>query len=110
MVEGIRLLQEDLGSPTISQPTSLNRTPTLMADNQGGIAWCKSAAITKKLRHLNIREIAVRDAVASGPIRLGHVSGPLNLADAFTKEMKDDKHFLQLRAPLMSPRILPTGS
>ena len=48
---------------------------------------------TKGLRYIQIRENAVREAIQSGFITLQHVAGKLNVADLFTKEMKDVEHF-----------------
>jgi hypothetical protein len=79
--------------------------PLLYNDNKGAVCWSLTEAITKKLRHLNIREVAVRDAAKNGDIVIGHIPGVLNFADIFTKEMKDTHHFLELRAALMQPRI-----
>ncbi|MGL4351401.1 MAG: Ty1/Copia family ribonuclease HI, partial [Plesiomonas shigelloides] len=101
MVQGLRHLFGDIGATHLSEAT-----PMLFSDNQGGILWAKSEAITKKMRHINIREVAVRDAVKFNEITIGHIPGPLNPADAFTKEMRNDAHFRDLRACLMSPRQL----
>ena len=101
MVEAIRHLFEDIAADHISDPT-----PMLLADNAGGIAWANSEAITKKMRHVNIREVAVRNAIKHGELTLSHIPGELNPADLFTKEMKDKRHFLLLRAGLMSSRVL----
>ena len=84
----------------IAQATNL-----LFNDNQGSIAWASSEAITKRLRHLNIREVAVRDAQRLGEVSVGHIPGTLNVADIFTKEMKDTAHFVALRASIMSRRL-----
>ena len=102
MVLALRHLFADLpGASHISEAT-----PMLYSDNQGGIFWAQSEAITKKMRHINIREVAVRDAVKFKEITIGHIPGPLNPADAFTKEMRNDAHFRDLRACLMSQRQL----
>ena len=100
MVLALRHLFTDLGATHIS-----DATPMLYSDNQGGIYWAQSEAITKKMRHVNIREVAVRDAIKHGDIVIGHIPGPLNPADAFTKEIRDGAHFKDLRACLMSPRL-----
>lgn len=91
----------ELGIPDSECPV-----PLLCNDNEGGVCWSLSEAITKKLRHLNIREVAIRDAVCKGDVILGHIPGALNFADTFAKETKDDEHFLDLRGASMSPRVL----
>jgi hypothetical protein len=101
MVLALRHLFEDLGADHLSAPT-----PVLFGDNAGSIAWAKSEAITKKMRHVNIREVAVRDSVQDNEITLGHIPGELNASDLFTKEMKHVKHFFDLRDATMSRRDL----
>ena len=61
MILALRHLFEDLEVPHLAKPT-----PILYSDNQGGIAWAQSEAITKKLRHVNLREVAVRDSLRLG--------------------------------------------
>jgi len=100
ILEFIQHLFRELEVPDGQYPA-----PLLYNDNKGGVCWALSEAITKKLRHLNIREVAVRDAVRNKDIVLAHIPGVLNLADIFTKEMKDVQHFLQLRAAILSPRV-----
>jgi hypothetical protein len=104
MVLAVRHLFEDLKATHLSGPT-----PMMFADNAGGIAWAHSEAITKKMRHVNIREVAVRDSIRLGEIKLSHIPGDLNPSDLFTKEMKDKNHFFDLRACHMSPCILGLG-
>ena len=104
MVLPLRHLFADLHATHLSAAT-----PMHFADNAGGIAWASSEAITKKLRHVNIREVAVRDSIRQSEITLHHIPGDLNPSDLFTKEMKSLEHFVQLRACLMSPRSLESG-
>ena len=101
MILALRHLFEDFGATHLSAPT-----PILYSDNQGGIAWAQSEAITKKLRHVNLREVAVRDSIRANEIVLGHIPGKINPSDLFTKEMKDWPHFCLLRSALMSRRDL----
>lgn len=118
ILEGNRNFLGDLQSTVIDQPLPLQSTacdssateeaPVLFADNQGGIDWSHSGAITKRLRHWNIKEVAIRDAIVAGEVTLAKIPGPINPADLFTKEMKDKQHFLQLRSCLMSPRGNPS--
>lgn len=106
MDEGCKILEftqhlfRELGIPDSKYPA-----PSLHNDNKGGVCWSPSEAITKKLRHLNIREVAMRDTVKHGDVVLGHIPGVPNFADVFTKEMKDEAHFCDLRGALMSPRV-----
>jgi hypothetical protein len=97
----LRHLFDDLGARHLAEPT-----PMLLADNAGGIAWAKSEAITKKMRHVNIREIAVRDSIRLKEISIHHIPGDINNADLFTKEMKHVAHFLAFHDSIMSQRVL----
>ena len=101
MLEGNRNFCEDIGSKVVETPF------LLMADNQSGIDWAHSSAITKRLRYWNIKEVAIRDAIAAGEVRLEKIPGPINGADIFTKEMKDKHHYIDLRKSVMSPRGKP---
>jgi hypothetical protein len=65
-------------------------------DNQGCIDWSKSTSI-KNLRHLNILNISVREAVLHKEIDLKHHPGIHNAADMFMKEHKDKLHVTALR-------------
>ena len=82
MVLALRHLFHDLGITHLSRPT-----PLLFSDNQGGLAWAHSEAMTKKLRHVNLREVAIQDSLRNSDISIGHIPGNLNPADLFTKEM-----------------------
>jgi hypothetical protein len=57
-------------------------------DNSAFVNWSKSCT-TKGLRHVQMRENRIRENIASNFIQFYHVDGKLNLADIFTKEMKD---------------------
>ena len=65
-------------------------------DNMACVCWSK-ATTTKGLRHITIRENAIRESVDSKFITVMHVAGVKNVADIFTKEMKDIALFIALR-------------
>ena len=65
-------------------------------NNNACVCWSKSTT-TKRLRHITIRENAVQESVDEKIIQVLHVSGETNLADMFTKEMKDTSQFISLR-------------
>jgi len=46
----------------------------------------------------------VRENVENQFVSIQHIGGKLNLADLFTKEMKDTTHFVELRDLMMRPR------
>ena len=70
-------------------------------DNNACVCWSKSTT-TKGLRHMTIRENATRESVQDQTITVNHIAGNLNLADLFTKEIKDVKHFLTIRDMITS--------
>ena len=47
-------------------------------------------------QHVQIRQNAVQEAVQSKLVNINHIAGAVNLADLFTKEQKDAKHFILL--------------
>ena len=65
-------------------------------NNMACVCWSK-ATTTKGLRHITIRENAIRESVDSKFIAVAHVAGKKNIADIFTKEMKDTALFIVLR-------------
>ena len=79
---------------------------TIYNDNAACICWSKSIT-TKGLRHIQIRENAVRESFQSDLINITHIAGIKNLSDLFTKEDKDTAHFTTIRDLIMEcPYIL----
>ena len=74
---------------------------TIYNDNAACVTWSHSLT-TKGLRHLQIRENAVREAVQNGTIQVQHIAGANNASDLFTKEDKDAIHFVAIRDVLLS--------
>jgi hypothetical protein len=70
-------------------------------DNQGSVDWSVSGAITKRLRHMNMKEVAIRDAIAHGEVAIHHLPGKFNPSDILTKEDRDQQHFVALREVLV---------
>ncbi len=73
-------------------------------DNKACIDWSKSST-SKGLRHIQMRENLVRENIVNHFVSIHHIDGKLNLADIFTKEMKDTNHFVELRNLFMCPRF-----
>jgi hypothetical protein len=72
-------------------------TPTNVFNyNHGAVDWSNSCS-TKGMRHVNIRENAVREARLLNEVSVLHIPGPCNPADLFTKEFKSDSTFRSLR-------------
>ena len=72
-------------------------------DNEACVCWSHNMT-TKGLRHIQIRENAVRESIQSDLIDVLHIAGKINLADLFTKEDKDAAHFIAIRDTIMTPR------
>jgi hypothetical protein len=51
-----------------------------------------------------MKENRVRENIEKHFITVKHIEGKLNLADIFTKEIKDTNHFVTLRDRFMSAR------
>ncbi len=93
-------LLEFLGVKDNFMPT----TNVIYNDNNACVNWSKKCT-TKGLRHIQMRENRVRENVATKFVTIQHVCGKTNLADLFTKEMRDTGHFVELRDIMMSPRL-----
>ena len=72
-------------------------------DNQGCVDWCKSTT-TKGMKHVSLRDCAVRESVVHKELTIQHVAGKRNPADLFTKELRDGAHFRKLRNSFMTTR------
>jgi hypothetical protein len=79
-------------------------TNIIYNDNNACINWSNKCT-TKGLRHIQIRENRVRENVTNHFVKIQHVQGKTNLADLFTKEMKETGHFVELRDIMMIPRL-----
>ena len=96
----IRHLSAELKLPEAFRPTPV------WNDNRGTVDWAKGCSVSKKLRHVNIRENAVRLSQQLGEISVSHIEGKSNIADLFTKEHKDVLHFEQMAKTITSPRLV----
>ena len=74
-------------------------------DNRGTVDWCKGCSVSRKLRQVNIRELGVRLEQRLGNVQIRHIPGKQNVADLFTKEMKDKDHFRALVNATTSPQL-----
>ena len=79
-------------------------TNVVYNDNCACIQWAKKAT-SKGLRHIQMRENRARENVTSKFIDIRHVDGKHNIADIFTKEMRDTTHFVELRDLFMCSRF-----
>jgi hypothetical protein len=77
---------------------------TIFNDNKACVDWSKLTT-TKGLRHIQMRENLVRENVEKHLVTVAHVGGKVNMADLFTKEMKDTGHFVELHDLMMRSRL-----
>ena len=81
---------------------NLTQATAIYNDNKGAVDWSNSSS-TKGMRHVNIRENAIREAIHEfNEITVSHIPGQSNPADIFTKEFKSDVTFRALRGLLLS--------
>ena len=80
----------------------LQSTTTIYNGNMACVQWSKNRT-TRSIRHIQLRENAVREAVQRGQISVLHVPGKLNPSDILTKEDKDTLHYITLRDCVVSP-------
>jgi hypothetical protein len=74
-------------------------------NNQACVNWAKQCT-SKGLRHIQMKENRVRENISSAFVKIVHIDGKINLADFFTKEMKDINHFVTLRNLMMCSRLI----
>jgi hypothetical protein len=64
----------------------------LYNDNDACVSWAHNMT-SKVARHIKLRKNAVREWVQDKTLKVQHVSGKINPANIFMKEMQDDTHF-----------------
>lgn len=65
-------------------------------DNMACVQWCKNRT-TRSIRHIQLRDNAVRESIQKKEVDISHIPGRDNIADIFTKEDRDPNHFTRLR-------------
>ena len=88
-VQFFRNVLEDMGRAS-SLPT------TVYNDNRSATDWGHSMS-TKRMRHYNIPENCVREAILFQEIFFSHIADPLKPGDIMTKEYKNDEKYRDLR-------------
>jgi hypothetical protein len=78
----------------------------LWNNNCGTVDWTKGVSVLKKLRHINMRELAVRLYQKLGYVSVHHIEGKKNVANIFTKEIKEPAHFRSIAFTITTPRLL----
>ncbi len=77
-------------------------TPILLYnDNDSSVKWSYNMT-SKSACHIELCRNSVCEWVQDNTLNVKHVSGKLNPADIFTKEMRNSAHFRQLRDSFMS--------
>ncbi|MGH7955062.1 MAG: Ty1/Copia family ribonuclease HI, partial [Gloeomargaritales cyanobacterium] len=98
-IQWLRNAFSDISLIDDSQPT------TIYNDNRGAVDWSNSTS-NKNMRHVNIRENRIREAVHEfHEVQIRHISGEANPADLLTKEHKSPDIFMALRDSFMSPSL-----
>ena len=94
----VRYVEEELVIADPGIPTPLHN------DNNGAVDWSQTGKVSKKLRHVNIREFRVRQARKAGEIDIGFIPGKQNPADLLTKEHKSPEDYRTARDVVVSRR------
>ncbi len=82
-------------------PIDDTSSPTpIYNNNEACIKWCNNMT-SKGNHHIELQENITGKWVNKGAITVSQVSGKSNLADIFTKEMKDRDNFCRLRDSFM---------
>jgi hypothetical protein len=63
-------------------------------------------SVSKKLRHLNMRESSVWLWQRLGLVDVRHIASKTNIADIFTKEIKDTQHFRNMAFIITTPWLI----
>jgi hypothetical protein len=84
LADAVRDSGHDIAGTVVASP--------LYNDNESCVKWSHNMT-TKQIRHMEMRENAVREWVQDASLKVLHVPGRINPADIFTKEMRDGAHF-----------------
>ena len=96
----VRNLLADFEYPEVTRPTIMYN------DNRGAVDWSKGCSVSKKLRHVNLRELLVRLHQRLKHSDVQHIAGKRNISDILTKEEKDPLHFRSMAFTITTPRLL----
>ena len=94
----MRFLEDELGIGDSQIPTPL------FNDNAGAVEWSQTGKVSKKLRHVNIREFRVRQSRKAGEIYIDFIPSKENPSDLLTKEHKSPEDFRSVRDIVVSRR------
>jgi hypothetical protein len=88
---GIRHLADDVQKNGYDIIDTAEASP-LYNDNESCVKWSHNMT-TKQIRHMEMCKNAVCEWVQDVFLKVLHVSGWINPADIFMKEMRDGAHF-----------------
>ena len=83
----------------IGIPEAYYRTK-IYNDNKAAVQWASSLT-SKGIKHLNLQENMFWECHQSKDVDVEHITCIINTSDIFTKEMKDNTHFRNLRDSIM---------
>ena len=96
-LQHISYILDDLHVKDTYFPTKL----PIYNDNNACVLWSKGKT-TKGLRHIQMRENAIRELQANGFIDVQHIGGAMNSSDMYTNEGKDIAHYIEYRDATMA--------
>ncbi len=91
LLMGIHHLANDVRKKGYDIVDTAEASP-LYNDNESCIKWSHNMTM-KQIRHMEMRKNAVCEWAQDAFLKVLHVSGRINPADIFTKEMRDGAHF-----------------
>ena len=100
MILNIRNLLTDFKYSEVHQPT------VMCNDNRGAVDWSKGCSMSKKLCHVNLRELLVRLHQKLNHIDVQHIPGKQNISGILTKEERDPIHFRSMAFTITTPPLL----
>ena len=86
------------------RPLRCTEPTTIWNDNRGAVDWSQGCSVSRNLRHVNLRNMAVRAAQWDGKTIIKHIDGKKNISDILTKEHKNPIHYRRMASVITSPR------
>jgi hypothetical protein len=84
--------------------------PIILGDNQSSMKVAKDPRYTGRMKHIDIRDLFVKEKLTNGELEVEYCSSKENLADILTKPLFDINHFEKLRELLGVKRLIPIQS